>query len=165
MFGALIQNHQQMIHSLTYRMTGSMADAEDLAQETFIQAFKRIQTFREEARFSTWLYRIAMNASLDWLNRNARREATQKEWVYSNADNSAGETRAARVEGALLKLKPKQRAAITLTVYEGMNHAEAARILGCSETTVSWRVFTARRRLKQLLQNDHDGETLMEEWT
>ena len=57
------------------------------------------------------------------------------------------------IQQALLKLPAEQRAAIVLTVYEEMNHAEAARVLGCSETTVSWRIFMARRKLKQWLQN------------
>src|SRR5271154_3230049 len=60
-FETLIRNHQRMIHSLTFRMTGSLADAEDLAQETFIRAYEQISTFRGSAKFSTWLYRIAFN--------------------------------------------------------------------------------------------------------
>ncbi|HEV2693613.1 MAG TPA: RNA polymerase sigma factor, partial [Verrucomicrobiae bacterium] len=55
------------------------------------------------------------------------------------------------IQAALLKLPAKQRAAIVLTIHDGLNHAEAAQILGCSETTVSWRVFTAKRKLKKLL--------------
>src|SRR5450631_2903161 len=60
-FEELIRNHQRMIHALTFRMTGSLADAEDLAQETFIRAHAQIGTFRGTAKFSTWLYRIAVN--------------------------------------------------------------------------------------------------------
>jgi RNA polymerase sigma-70 factor (ECF subfamily) len=59
-----------------------------------------------------------------------------------------------QVQTAMLKLPAKQRAAIVLTVYDGLNHAEAARVLGCSETTVSWRVFTARRKLKNWLSKN-----------
>src|SRR5664279_4543843 len=58
-FEALIREHQRMIHSLCYRMSGSLADAEDLAQETFIHAYQHLDGFRAEARFSSWLYRIA----------------------------------------------------------------------------------------------------------
>jgi RNA polymerase sigma-70 factor (ECF subfamily) len=58
-----------------------------------------------------------------------------------------------------MQLKPKQRAAVALTVYEGLNHAEAARALGCSETTVSWRLFTARAKLKRLLSDLHRRQT------
>jgi RNA polymerase sigma-70 factor, ECF subfamily len=155
-FEALIRNHQHMIHSLTYRMTGSLADAEDLAQETFIRAYERIGEFRGASRFSTWLYRIAVNTCLNWRQSEARRFQLQcraaEEIAAQQAgggDSTTGEVN--EVQAALLELPAKQRAAIVLTVYDGLNHAEAARILGCSETTVSWRVFAARRKLKRLL--------------
>jgi RNA polymerase sigma-70 factor, ECF subfamily len=157
-FEALIRNHQRMIHSLTFRMTGSPADAEDLAQETFIRAYEQIGSFRSAAKFSTWLYRIAVNTCLNWRQSEARRfqlhahcagemSALQVNGASAPAKNGACE----QVQSALLKLPAKQRAAIVLTIYDGMNHAEAAQVLGCSETTVSWRVFAARRKLKHWL--------------
>jgi RNA polymerase sigma-70 factor (ECF subfamily) len=60
-FEELIRRYQQMIHALTFRMTGSPSDAEDLAQEVFIQAFRKLNSFRGDAQFSTWLYRIGIN--------------------------------------------------------------------------------------------------------
>jgi RNA polymerase sigma-70 factor (ECF subfamily) len=68
-------------------------------------------------------------------------------WETAPAENQASQ----QVQSALLKLPAKQRAAIVLTIYDGLNHAEAAQVLGCSETTVSWRVFAARRKLKRWL--------------
>jgi RNA polymerase sigma-70 factor, ECF subfamily len=157
-FEELIRNHQRMIHSLTFRMTGSSADAEDLAQETFIRAYAQIGSFRAAAKFSTWLYRIAVNICLNWRQSEARRfhlHANCAEEIsaqHLNGENSPAKNGACeQVQSALLKLPAKQRAAIVLTVYDGLNHAEAAQILGCSETTVSWRVFAARRKLKSWL--------------
>jgi RNA polymerase sigma-70 factor (ECF subfamily) len=152
-FEMLIRENQRMIHSLCYRMTGSMEDAEDLAQETFIQAHRHLAEFRGEARLSSWLYRIAMNQCLNWQKRRQRQERLHWEWSEHKQDTAAGQAdrRAQAVEEALLTLHPKQRAAIVLTVHEGLTHAEAARALGCSETTVSWRLFAARRKLKRLL--------------
>jgi RNA polymerase sigma-70 factor (ECF subfamily) len=155
-FEALIRTHQRMIHSLTFRMTGSMEDAEDLAQEAFIRAYRQLDSYQGTAKFSSWLYRIAVNACLNWRQREMRRDQIHTQWAESNTisesepvtDGSSGE-----VQSALMKLPAKQRAAIVLTVYDGHNHAEAAKILGCSETTVSWRVFAARRKLKRLLSN------------
>ena len=142
-----------MIHSLCYRMSGSLADAEDLAQETFLHAYQHLAGFRSEARFSSWLYRIAVNQCLNWQKRRQRREQLHKEWSEQDREPSGAETGPARqVQEALLKLPPKQRAAVILTTYDGLNHAEAAAVLGCSETTVSWRLFAARRKLKRLLQ-------------
>ena len=155
-FEALIRNHQHMVHSLTYRMTGSLADAEDLAQETFIRAYGQIGAFRGASKFSTWLYRIAVNTCLNWRQSEARRFQLQancaEEFAAWRADgeNSPGDQEN-EIQAALLKLPAKQRAAIVLTIYDGLNHAEAAKILHCSETTVSWRVFAAKRKLKRLL--------------
>ena len=158
-FAALIRAHQPMIHTLTFRMTGSLADAKDLAQETFIRAYQQLDSFNGSAKFSSWLYRIAVNASLDWQRREARRSRLHDHWVQSQdaesaeaggGDNGLDEL-SRQVQAALMKLPEKQRAALALTVYAGHNHAEAAKILGCSETTVSWRIFSARRKLKSLL--------------
>lgn len=157
-FEELIRNHQRMIHSLTFRMTGSLADAEDLAQETFIRAYGQIATFRGTAKFSTWLYCIAVNICLNWRQSEARRFQLQANCAgdfsaqHLNSENASVENQSSeQVQSALLKLPAKQRAAIVLTIYDGLNHAEAAQVLGCSETTVSWRVFAARRKLKRWL--------------
>src|SRR5450432_1748877 len=154
-FEELVRNHQRMVHSLTFRMTGSLADAEDLAQETFIRAYAQIGAFRGTAKFSTWLYRIAVNTCLNWRQSEARRFQLHSNCAEEisaqplNGENSPAKNGVCeQVQSALLKLPAKQRAAIVLTVYDGLNHAEAAQILGCSETTVSWRVFAARRKLK-----------------
>jgi len=158
-FENLIRSYQIMIHSVTYRMTGSMADAEDLTQETFIRAFQQLASYRGEAKFSSWLCRVAMNACLNWRQREARRAEVHQQWAgESSPENFYDETSEAideqsrNVQEALNRLPAKQRAAIVLTVYEEMNHAEAARALGCSEATVSWRVFAARGKLKRWLK-------------
>jgi RNA polymerase sigma-70 factor (ECF subfamily) len=157
-FEVLVRQHQRMIHSLTFRMTGSLADAEDLAQETFLRAYAQIGTFRGTAKFSTWLYRIAVNTCLNWRQSEARRFelhldcAEEMSAQHLNGETAPAENQASQqVQSALLKLPAKQRAAIVLTIYDGLNHAEAAQVLGCSETTVSWRVFAARRKLKRWL--------------
>ncbi len=154
-FAALVQRYQKMIFALTYRMIGSQTEAEDLTQESFIAAFQQLDAFRGESKFSSWLYRIATNRCLNWRQRDARRERAYENWgrereVASVTVPHTGAV-AAQVQQALLKLDDKQRAAIVLTTYDGMNHAEAARMLGCSETTVSWRIFAARRKLKKWL--------------
>jgi RNA polymerase sigma-70 factor (ECF subfamily) len=157
-FESLIRTHQRMIHSLTYRMTGSMADAEDLAQETFIRGFEQIHTYQGKAKFSSWLYRIAINACLNWRQRESRRREIHNHWAESSATDPQVGTAdhdsalAQEVQEALMRLPARQRAAIVLTVHDGLSHAEAARILGCSETTISWRIFAARNKLKRWLK-------------
>lgn len=155
-FEELVRQHQRMIHSLTFRMTGSLADAEDLAQETFLRAWEQIGSFRGGAKFSTWLYRIAVNSCLNWRQSEARRfqlhtQAAEEFSAQHAAEENLTGDQANEVQAALLKLPAKQRAAIVLTIYDGLNHVEAAQVLGCSETTVSWRVFAAKRKLKRWL--------------
>ncbi len=163
-FEMLIQHHQRMIHTLTFRMTGSTADAEDLAQETFLRAYAQLATFRGQAKFSTWLYRIALNICLNWRQSEARRfrlQAACAEELATLQEQSeppaSGDPANRQVQSALLKLSPKQRAAIVLTIYDGLNHAEAASLMGCPEATVSWRVFAARRKLKRWLSQNGGG--------
>lgn len=160
-FESLIRRHQRMICSLTYRMTGSLTDAEDLAQETFIRAYRNIGSYRGASKFSTWLYRIAINVCLTWRQRETLRVEVTANWADTEGGRGvngelahSGNELGGRVHAALLKLPAKQRAAIMLTIYDGLNHAEAAKVLGCSETTVSWRVFVARKRLKGWLAAD-----------
>jgi RNA polymerase sigma-70 factor (ECF subfamily) len=153
-FAMLVAEHQRMIHALCFRMTGSMADAEDLAQETFIQAYRHLAGFRGEAGFGSWLYRIAVNHCLNWKKRHARQQELLNEWGRQELTESTSEEPARHpVQEALMKLPAKQRAAVILTTYDGLSHAEAAEALGCSETTVSWRLFAARRKLRRLLKN------------
>src|ERR1043166_5618512 len=159
-FEQLIRRYQRMIHALTYRMTGSMSDADDLTQEAFIRAFRGISSFRGESTFSSWLYRVAINECLKWKKSAERRRQLHEEWAADDdppGGTDSQEDALHRLQQALLKLKPKYRAAIVLTVSEGMNHAQAAHALGCSEVTVSWRVHMARKELNRLLSRSEEN--------
>jgi RNA polymerase sigma-70 factor, ECF subfamily len=152
-FEKLIFENQKMIHALCFRMTGSVADAEDLAQETFVSAYGAWSTFRAESKVSSWLYRIAVNQCLNWKTRKQRQARLLQDWADQSLSLGPAESNISRqIQDALVRLPAKQRAAIVLTTYDGLNHAQAAKVLGCSETTVSWRLFAARRKLKQLLK-------------
>jgi RNA polymerase sigma-70 factor (ECF subfamily) len=160
-YAVLVKQYQSMVHALAFRMTGSLEDAEDLAQETFLRAYRQLESFRHEAKFSTWLSQIAVNAGLNWRKRERRRAEVHSRWAtdaVAEADAPGGfpDELSRRVQSALDRLPAKQRAAIVLTIYEGRTHAEAARLLHCSETTVSWRLFRARQKLKRWLQTSSD---------
>jgi len=157
-FEGLVRENQRMIHSLCYRLTGSLEDAEDLAQETFVQAAQHLGEFRGDAKVSSWLYRIAVNRCLNWRRHRQRQERTLEEWSRAGSEPAKdNDPRSGQIQEALMKLPVKQRAAVALVIYDGLNHAEAAGVLGCSETTVSWRLFAARRKLKKLLKTLHPG--------
>jgi RNA polymerase sigma-70 factor (ECF subfamily) len=158
-FAELVARHQKMVHDVTYRMTGSQADAADVAQEAFIRAWRELDRFRGEGEFGAWIHRIALNTALNWLKAIRRRGDLHRRWAESDTGPDVDrEGLAGRVLAALDRLDPDARAAIVLTVYEGLNHAQAAQVLGCAETTVSWRIWRARRRLKAILSGPADRE-------
>lgn len=148
-----IREHQRMIYSLCYRMTGSATDAEDLTQETFITAHHQMETFRGNAKVSSWLYRIGMNRCLNWQKHRDRQKRLHEEWGERRKLEGGESGEGARVQEALMQLSMDERGAVILVIFEGLKHGEAAAALGCAETTVSWRLFQARRKLKFLLGN------------
>ncbi len=157
-YAALVRQHQQMIRAVAFRMTGSLDDAEELAQDAFLRAYRQLHSFNGHSKFSTWLCKIAINLSLDWRRRENRRDRIHSQWAAeSAAENNPGnafpDELSRRVQAALDRLPAKQRAAIVLTIYENQSHAEAGKTLGCAEAAISWRVFAARRRLKRLLKD------------
>jgi RNA polymerase sigma-70 factor (ECF subfamily) len=167
-YGVLVQQHQTMIRAVTFRMTGSVDDAEELAQDAFVRGYQQLGSFAGDSRFSTWLCRIAINLSLDWRRRESRRQAVHSTWAEQSAAERDGEAGfpdelSRQVQAALNRLPVKQRAAIVLTCYENQSHAEAAQTLGCTEATVSWRVFAARQKLKRLLRRLTADERVADE--
>ena len=157
-YAALVSRYQNMIRAMTFRMTGSLDDAEELAQDAFLRAYRQLGKFNGGARFSTWLCKIAINLSLDWRRRENRRDDIHSQWAAGvipedSPGNGFPDELSRRVQDALNKLPAKQRAAIVLTIYENQSHAEAANTLGCTEATISWRVFAARQKLKRILED------------
>ena len=157
-YAVLVTQHQKMIRAVTFRMTGSLDDSEELAQDAFVRGYQQLGSFGGGAKFSTWLCKIAINLSLDWRRREKRRDEIHSQWAAEAiSENNHGDgfpdELSRRVQNSLDRLPAKQRAAIVLTVYENHSHAEAAKTLGCTEATISWRVFAARQKLKQLLKD------------
>lgn len=152
-FTELFNRYYPMIHAFAYRLSLCPGEAADIAQDTFIHAARAITGFRREASFRNWLYAIATNKSRDRYRGRARRERIVREWSALQSDTSESEPHgAAIVREALADLPPELREAVTLVYYEGMNHADAARVAGCAETTVSWRIFRAKQKLKKQLR-------------
>ena len=152
-FQELFDRYYPMINAFCYRTCLDQTQAQDLAQETFIKVARSLGTYRADASFRSWIYRIATNTAHDWLRQKMRQnrivEVLQEPWMESAAED--GSENHLRVAEALQALPGDLRLAIVLTFYEGMNHAAAAQVLGCAETTVSWRVFRAKRKLKTFL--------------
>jgi len=151
-FGALFRRHHGALHAFVFRLCLDATGAEDIVQDSFIKAARSLGSFRGEASFRNWLYRIAMNTTRDWQRAVIRHKQVTEEMALD-----AGGAEAERpadfgpIHEALAALAEEIRHAVVLVYYEGLNHAQAARVLGCAETTVSWRIFRAKKQLKHLL--------------
>ena len=155
-FEQLVKRHYLKVYGLAYRLCGQREDAQDVAQEAFVKAAASIRQFRGESAFTTWLYRITVNVATDHRRQRHRQyEAKQKFASEQMILNGHAEGRD-EVWMALQRLPPLERDAVVLTVVEDLSHAEAAKVLGCAETTVSWRIFMAKQTLKKWLQGRGD---------
>lgn len=155
-FEVLVRRHQQTIFRLTRRMTRNLEDAEDLAQEAFVQAYRSLASFHGQASFSTWLYRIAVNLCLNRLRATQREDPKEVDASIPDVRADAlSELLAAERDRALAaaieELPPQQRATLMLRAYEGLGHREIAEILGCAEGTAKANYFHAIRALQRKL--------------
>jgi RNA polymerase sigma-70 factor (ECF subfamily) len=158
-FGELVRRYRARIYALTLHLTGSRSDADDITQEVFLRAYDRIAAFQGRSEFFTWLYRIAVNRSL-----NARRDGDRRRTSDLDdprvqaavAVDAYGDPRRAaelrqsyaRLVIALDRLAPQLRSTVVLVALQGLSHDEAAAVLGCSAGTVAWRIHEARDRLR-----------------
>jgi RNA polymerase sigma-70 factor (ECF subfamily) len=160
-FEALLRRHYDRIFRLAWRMTGSRQDAEDVAQDVCCALVDRISSFRGEARFTTWLTGVTINACRDRGRRSstfARLKDAFGVWT-ANAQQPDGRSlfeRSVLTDG-LKRLEAGLLDAVILVAGEGLSHAEAARVLGVKESTVSWRMHEARKKLGRLLEEDVHG--------
>jgi RNA polymerase sigma-70 factor (ECF subfamily) len=150
-FGALLQRHYNRIHGLAWQLTGSRTDADDVAQDVCCVLVEKLATFRGEAKFSTWLCGIVVNACRD-LQRRRRsfRGLTERFAVVAGlARGPDGRDLhdTIWVQSAIARLKPAYRDAVVLVAGQQLSHAEAAEILGVAEATISWRMHEVRRML------------------
>jgi RNA polymerase sigma-70 factor (ECF subfamily) len=154
-FTELVRRHRGGIVSLVYRLCGDMNLSEDVAQETFIRAWRHLPGYRPRSAFRNWLYRIATNLAFDALRRY--RETVDIQEVSLAAPDPAPEAkleareRGEQVRRAVLALPPASRAALVLREYEGLSYREIAEALDIPVGTVMSRLSFARERLRQAL--------------
>ena len=170
-FGRLVRRHQRRVYAAALHILGSHNDADDVAQEAFVRAYRGLAAFDGRADFFTWLYRITVNTALNAL-RSGRRGAAlaQRGGVEAahvggrpealghgvrDPERAAGDTgEIARVLDAVAQLSPPLRVTVVLATIEELSHKQIAEILEIPEGTVAWRVNEARRLLKQRLSAD-----------
>ncbi len=167
-FQTLVEKYQRRIYAVAYGLLGNRESALDAVQETFIKAHRSLARFKGKSSFYTWLYRIAVNSSIDI----GRREGHRDELEYRDEleqDEAKGEYPVApssedpakelmekelgeMIEDAMRQLPAEQRSAIVLREIEGLSYKEMANVMGCSEGTVMSRLHYGRKRLQEILK-------------
>ncbi|HEV2349272.1 MAG TPA: RNA polymerase sigma factor [Terriglobia bacterium] len=165
-FRVVVERHSQNLFRLAYRMTGNEQDAEDVVQETFLRAYRRLNKFESRSSFSTWLYRIAVNCSLDQSRKRRQQDERQLApnpelpdpmLALPSTDPSterlvlSAEVRR-RVEATLNELTEKEKAAFVLRHYEGMSIEEVGRAMGLRANAAKNNIFRAVQKLRRALE-------------
>lgn len=162
-FETLYHMHKKRVYSLCLRMTGSTTEAEDLAQEAFMQLFRKISTFRGESAFSTWLHRLTVNVVLMYLRKKVPDQVSIDETVEGAEEKAppreledkdlhlAGSVDRVNLERAITRLPPGYRTIFILHDIEGYEHNEIAKTLGCSIGNSKSQLHKARMRLRDLV--------------
>jgi RNA polymerase sigma-70 factor (ECF subfamily) len=169
-FTELVRHFQEKIYHTILSLTRNQQDAYDLAQETFMHAYKSLRSFKQRSTFYTWIYRIAMNLTLNFLKkkkRDEKREVHVEDYsldvksadiTLSPEGHSIKKELSEKLKEAVDSLPLAYRASFVLVVFQGLNHTQAANILRCSENTISWRMHRARKMLQQKLKPYLEGE-------
>ncbi len=157
----LVNEHQREIIGFHYRFVGNLADAEDLAQETFIKAYKKIDTLKDHKKAKSWLYSIARNTVIDFFRKNKNKEITLSDALLESV---AKTTTAAFQEKAISneiskeldrcidRLVKEDRAIVRLLYYEGFSYKEIADLLNINENTLKSRLHRARKVLLEMIR-------------
>lgn len=161
-FDLLVERHQRHVYQLCYRFVGNHEDASDLAQDVFIRAYRALATFKGDASLGTWLYRIAVNTSLNKVGSKTPRPIALDPLIAASDQRltSAGENaseailraeRSGQVRAAIARLPRKQRTTLILRVFHELPHEEIAGILGSSVGAVKANFFHALNNLKKIM--------------
>jgi RNA polymerase sigma-70 factor (ECF subfamily) len=154
-FGVLVLRYQGPVFNAILRMVRDRDDATDLTQTAFLKAHRELARFDERHKFFSWLYRIAINEALNHLKRSRRQEPLDGDWASEDRDPErtlVGVETSRLVQDALMRISPDSRAVLILRHFHDCSYEEMALVLGIPEKTVKSRLFSARHRLRELLE-------------
>ena len=162
-FATLLERHYERIYRIGLRLLGDTDDAADLAQEVCIGLAQKVKSYRGDSRFTTWLYRVVVNAARDAMRRHAARRRVNESYAEISALVRAGraahEAQVGWLYEALAALSDELRETAVLVLQEGLSHAEAGAVLEVKESTISWRMHEMRKRLKKMAQAGEEGSS------
>jgi RNA polymerase sigma-70 factor (ECF subfamily) len=160
-FEGLLERHYDRVYRIGYRLLGNTTEAEDLAQEICVGLVKKLKSYRGDSRFTTWLYRVVVNAARDGFRRRASADRLDKSFSETaalvEAGHQARRSDARWLYGAIDSLSDDLRETALLVLSEELKHAEVGEVLGVKEATVSWRMHEVRRKLKVLAEAGDGG--------
>ena len=166
-FEDLFKLHHRRVYAICLRMTGNATEAEDLSQEVFVQVFRKLDTFRGDSAFTTWLHRLTINQVLMYFRkrRSTKMELTNDGELPERTIQGGNVLRSSAIvdrlalDEAIVKLAPGYRTVLVLHDIEGLEHLEIANILGCSVGTSKSQLHKARMKMRSLLrQGVHSGK-------
>lgn len=153
-FAVLLERHYERIYRVAARVLGDTVEAGDVAQDVCVGLPVKLASYRGTGRFTTWLYRVVVNAARDALRRSAARQRNERRYAESEAlvqtDAASTECESLWLRRAFGALPEELRITVTLVLEEDLRHADAGAVLGVSESTVSWRMHEVRKRLRAL---------------
>lgn len=153
-FAALLSRHYDRIHGLAFRLTGSKAEAEDLTQDICLALPAKLGSYRQAARFTTWLYRVTVNAAHDRRRRLATHRKAADGWgdweIARQAEIAEAAEAGAWLATTMARLAPELRDTVALTLGEELSQKETAEVLGLSEGTIAWRMSEVKKRLREM---------------
>lgn len=158
-FDVIVVRHQRHVYQLCYRFVNNHEDASDLAQDVFVRAFKGLRNFKGDASLATWLYRVAVNTSLNRVASKKPKDAPLEAATHvdgratSPLEDVLREERAEVVRRAIARLPPKQRATLMLRIYQECSHEEIATALGSTVGAAKANLFHALGNLRRMLQS------------
>ncbi len=153
-FENLVDKYQKQILNVAYRMIHDFDEAEDIAQSVFIRAYENLKAFNPKYKFFSWIYRIAVNESLNYLNKKSRKEELNKNLITKEKTLDQivdGIELSEKIQDALIVLDLNYRVVIVLNHFMDFSYKEISDILEIQEKTVKSRLFTARQLLKDIL--------------
>lgn len=169
-YRGLVEKYQGRVYAMVYGMLRNREDARDTTQEAFVKAYNNLEKFRVESSFYTWLYRIAMNLSIDLIRKRKRRKQTSFDEAIASRDDDGGisdlhhgdspnrtlerKQLYGRIMEALDTLPEDQKQAVLLRELEGLSYREISEVMDIPEGTVMSRLFYARKKLQKILAED-----------
>ncbi len=171
-YAVLVDRHKDRVFNLAFRITGNREEAEEVAQDAFLKAYRSLGSFRMNSLFSTWLYKIVYNTAISFIRTRKKTalsldefSAGIKDFEYENPDEIKAEQeyRNYLVNFAMQKLSEEERAVISLYYYEELSSEEISVITGISRNNIKIRLFRARQRMAEIIKKEEQKNMIYHE--